>query len=32
MGNFLAKPFKGKLFKEKDEDEDWAIKSNWTCK
>jgi hypothetical protein len=32
MGNFLTKPTKWNLFNKKENDEDWATKSNWICK
>jgi hypothetical protein len=31
MGNFLTKPAKWSLFNKKENDEDWATKSNWIC-
>ncbi len=32
MGNFLTKPAKWRLFSKKEDDDDWATKSNWICK
>ena len=31
MGNFLTKPAKWSLLNKKENDEDWATKSNWIC-
>jgi len=31
MGNFLTKPAKWKLFSKKENEDDWATKSNWIC-
>ena len=31
MGNFLAKPAKGRLFNKKETEDDWDIESNWIC-